>query len=806
MAGHGVAEPANVRYDQEEGALQRVLDGAGICTWDWDMEKGEVTWSDRCMGLLGLPDDAVPDFGEFMGSVHPDDRADLDEAIRKARDTAGDHEIEIRTIWPDRAVHWITCAAHAFCDSTGKPRRIAGVARDSTAYKRAEAASSLNERRLRAFIEHTPAAIAVFDRSMRYVTVSRRWLSDYGLGNKDIVGLSHYEVFPEISDGWKEMHRRCLAGETISSEEEPFPRFDGKTDWVRWELMPWYEPSGEIGGMIMFTEVVTARKLAEEALRKAYDEMEQKVRDRTEELRRAYEKLREESEERRKAEENLRQMAAATENAAEAIVITDRDFAISYANPAFSEITGYASRELVGKNMAVLGIGHKQKMIEQGICVPLTPDRKLGGIYPILARDGRVKCGRAHISAIKGPSGAPQHYVIVIDDITEQLRLEEQLRQAQKMEAVGTLAGGIAHDFNNILAIILGNAELILDEAAETGQSGNIEQIVLAAGRGRELIKQILAFSRKTTPARKAFCLRTLVEETCALLRASLPSTIDIRFHIEGGPADTILGDQTQIQQVVINLITNAAQATGEEGGQITVVLSSVVVRPDMVLPGSGLRPGNYVGLAVRDTGVGMTEDVRKRIFEPFFTTKVVGQGSGMGLSVAYGIVKAHGGEISVESEKGHGSVFHVFLPASEVPQDRAEERPSSLPTGHEQILLVDDEEPVVRMAESALARLGYVVTGVTNSARALEVFRADPKRFDLMIADQTMPDLTGIALARNMMEVRKDFPVVLMTGHCDAVTPETAREAGIREFVLKPLTRRELAETIRRALDRKPS
>jgi PAS domain S-box-containing protein len=381
--------------------------------------------------------------------------------------------------------------------------------------------------------------------------------------------------------------------------------------------------------------------------------------------------------------------------------------------------------------------------------------------------------------------------------------VEAQLRQAQKMEAIGTLAGGIAHDFNNILAAIIGFSEMVLDDVSGNTQAHHkMERVLEAALRARDLVNQILDFSRKSEAERKEISLSALVKETYALLRSSLPTTIQMNLAVTTSD-DHVVADPTQLQQVIMNLATNAADAMRENGGQLTIEISSVSFPHGSILHESDMEPGAYVKLTVKDTGKGMTEEVQRRIFEPFFTTKGKGKGTGMGLAVVYGVVKGHGGAVTVQSEAGQGSTFEVFLPQAQKAEiNRREETTSALPTGTERILFVDDEELLAEMARGMLESLGYHVTVAQHPTEAWNLFLEEPSRFDLVITDQTMPDMTGLALARRMLKVRKDTPIILCTGYSETVSAETAKEAGISAFVMKPVVRKELAETVRRVLD----
>jgi nitrogen-specific signal transduction histidine kinase/CheY-like chemotaxis protein len=388
-----------------------------------------------------------------------------------------------------------------------------------------------------------------------------------------------------------------------------------------------------------------------------------------------------------------------------------------------------------------------------------------------------------------------------VEETREREKLQEHLRQTLKMEAIGTLAGGIAHDFNNMLAVIIGNAELALDETDATKPSRrNIEQIVKASKRASDLVKQILTFSRKTEAGKNPINLIPLIKETFKLLRGTLPSTIQMNVNIKT-EKDTVMADPSQVQQVLMNLATNAAYAMRDKGGTLTIEMSDATVTDD-ALPDSEMQAGTYVRLSVRDTGTGIKTDVLHRIFEPFFTTKEEGQGTGMGLAVVYGIVKSHGGGITLETQQGKGSTFSVFLPYARSQTREKQDEQGDIPRGNERILLVDDEPEVVEMTALILRSLGYEVTGALSGSEAWNIFVKEPHGYDLVITDQTMPKITGIALAEKILAVRKEMPIIIFTGHSEAVSPEKAKTAGISEFLMKPVMKSRLAETVRRVLN----
>ncbi len=390
----------------------------------------------------------------------------------------------------------------------------------------------------------------------------------------------------------------------------------------------------------------------------------------------------------------------------------------------------------------------------------------------------------------------------IMRDITERKKLREQLARAQKLEAIGTLAGGIAHDFNNILAIILAFTELTRDEIEEGSEPDlYLNHIVNAIKRAKELIRQILTFSHQMDRTREPVQIHIVVEETLKMLRASIPSLIEVKQHIDKN-CSGVLADPTQIHQVVMNLATNAYQAMREEGGVLEVNLDMVDNDTYLIEPPEILPKGKYLRITVRDTGHGMDAETKARIFDPFFTTKQLGEGSGMGLSVVHGIVKAHNGVITVNSHASVGSTFNVYLPQHEGAINADDASPVEVPLGKERVLLIDDNRELARVEGRVLERLGYQVTIDDSSVSALDRFNEDPAAWDLVITDQAMPKMTGVNLAREMMKIRPDIPVILLTGYSDIVTAEKAKSMGIREFVMKPVLSQELGITIRRVLD----
>ncbi len=506
----------------------------------------------------------------------------------------------------------------------------------------------------------------------------------------------------------------------------------------------------------------------------------------------------------RQAEEERVRLATAIEQSAEAIFITDTNWIIHYVNPAFEQMTGYKRSEIIGRHTRFLKSDKHDESFYRLLRNTLMRGDVWSGRIINKKNDGTLYEAEVTSSPVRDKQGNILSYVSIHRDITNEVRLEKELRQAQKMEAIGRLAGGIAHDFNNILAAIMGFTEMAYSKIPDGSPARrNLEQVLKASSRAADLVGRILTFSRKTEVERKPVSLAPIIAEALRLLRSSLPTTVnisqDIDVSTEGG---IVLADSTQIHQVLMNLCTNAAHAMREKGGTLSVKISEVQVDEYLVSRYPDLKPGPFVKLTIGDTGCGMDAQLIERIFDPYFTTKAAGEGSGMGLAVVQGIVKSHGGAISVYSEPGRGSSFNLFFPTIKGKVQQEAVTSLELPTGRERILFVDDERGLADLGEEMLQSLGYVVTAKTNSTEALELFNSQPDAFDLVITDMTMPGLTGKELASKLMETRCDIPVILCTGFSELINEKQAKDSGIRELLMKPYVRSNLAEAVRRALD----
>ncbi len=505
--------------------------------------------------------------------------------------------------------------------------------------------------------------------------------------------------------------------------------------------------------------------------------------------------------ERKAAEADRMRMAAAFDQADEIIVITDAEGIIQHVNPAFENITGFTRNEVIGQKPSIVKSGEQDEEFYMDLWDTISSGNVWKGHFINKKKNGFLYDEDATISPIKDEGGAITNYVAVKRDSTQEIRLESQLRQAQKMEAIGTLAGGIAHDFNNILGAIFGFTELSLVEIEhETSCYENLQQVLLAANRARDLVKQILTFSRRTEHEKKPLQVSLIIKEALKFMRASLPSTIEIRQHIQSS-SDIVQADPTQVHQILMNLCTNANHAMRERGGVLDVTLCDVDISSPEASGLHDVAPGPFLKLTVQDNGPGIERETLERIFEPYFTTKEQGEGTGLGLAVVHGIVKNLGGDITVETEIDKGTTFDVYLP--KFCQTIAPEPPSAITTlaGTERILLIDDEPALVRAGQKMLERLGYAVLSTTDASEAFEAFKKAPYSFDVVIADKTMPGMTGFELASALKLIRPDIHIIICTGYSESDDRDKAQELGVDDFILKPIRTRILAESVRKVL-----
>ncbi|MGD0231173.1 MAG: PAS domain S-box protein [Syntrophorhabdales bacterium] len=855
----------------------------------------------------------------------------VDEIISRPENYVNNINENIRR---DGSRVWMAWTNRPVFDENGQVSEIFAVGSDITERKQAEEALRQSRAKLDAALASMSDSIFIADAEGQFIHFNDAFVTyhrfrDREECSKKIEDCANY-LDAYFADGtlappdmWA--MPRALRGETASDVEYMLRRKDtGETWWGSYTFAPIRDKNGEIVGAVVAGREITDRKQMEGELRRSRDELELRVQERTEALRRqadlielsheaiivrdlesrvlfwsrgaeeAYGFTKAEAEgnithsllktrfpvpfdehmaaltregrwegelihtrkdgselivlsrqalqrdeagtpiaimeiniditERKRAEIDLQaseeRWATTLASIGDAVIATDMSGCIVFMNAVAEALTGWTRGDASQKPITeVFHIINEQTRLE--VENPITRVLQEGVIvglanHTLLVRQDGTEVPIDDSGApIRDKEGKIRGVVLIFRDITERkqaeekltremnerAKTEEQLRQAQKMEALGTMSGGIAHDFNNLLAAIIGFTELVADHAAKGSRDErHLARIMESSLRGRDLVRQMLTFSRRAEQEKKPLSLSSIVKESVKLVRATTPTTISIKVDTlsESG---LILADPTQMQQVIVNLCTNAAHAMREKGGTLDVQVNNHNVSPSDGNP-HGIKPGLYTRLTVRDTGIGMSADIMDKIFDPFFTTKKLGEGTGLGLSVVHGIVKQSSGHITVESEPGRGSTFTVYLPKVKGEVEADEVSDEEIPTGSERILFVDDEEALVEMGEDILAELGYEVASRMSSWEALALFKVDPSRFDVLITDQTMPEMTGVELAKEILALRADMPIIMCTGFSYTVNEMSAKAAGIKAFAMKPLTKREIARTIRKVLD----
>ncbi|MCX6567499.1 MAG: PAS domain S-box protein [Candidatus Aminicenantes bacterium] len=644
----------------------------------------------------------------------------------------------------------------------GKPAAVLEINRDITERKTADDALRRASSYTRSLIEASLDPLVTISPEGKIRDVNKATEFATGVSRERLIGSDFSDYFTDprkAREGYQEVFMRG----TVRDYPLAIRHVSGKVMDVVYNATIYRNEAGEVEGVFAAARDVTERLIAEQ--------------------------------------ERLR-LATAVEQVAEGISILDLEGYILYANPAFKSQHGPLHQEILGRSLRdILRLDPN----DQETSVKFRQALEAGSVWnwhlTQQKLDGKVRELDLSVSPIRDGSGRLINSVAVSRDVTQEVQLQERIRQWQKMEALGTLAGGIAHDFNNILVPILINTELTLNEEKDnTPTAHRLSQVLEAARRGKDLVRQIITFAQQREQERKPVDIIPVIKDSLKLLRISMPTNIEITEKIETGSAVAV-ADPTQIQQVILNLGSNAAHAMREKGGTLEVALSEESIDAKTASRFIDLKPGSYLRLSARDTGHGMPPEVMGRIFEPFFTTKKQGEGTGMGLAVVHGIVKSHGGAITAVSDIGKGTIFTIYLPRVSGAAATVKESREPYPKGTERILFVDDENIQVRAMHKLLEHLGYSVVGLTDSVEALETFRRLPGAFDLAIMDQTMPRLSGGELAREMLRIRPDLPVILCTGYSESLNEEQALAVGIKAFVMKPFSVKEIAESIRRVL-----
>ena len=706
------------------------------------------------------------------GSPYPFEECPLYQTLRQGQKFYSDNEL----IWRKDGISFpIEYSSFPILED-GSVRGAVITLVDITERKRAESNLSQTQYFLQRILNTTPNLIYIYDLINQInVYTNREIFKILGYRQDEIQAMGSLLfqnlLHLEDADRVAQHHTRLstLNDDTVLEVEYRMQDAQGRWRWLRSrDILFARNKQGEPWQILGSAEDITERKEAEVLLRR--------------------------NEERQK---NLIQ------NNFDLIFETDHFGTIKAVSPQSEEVFGVKPEEMIGRHFRIF-IKPKDQDRVAALFQKAIVGEEVGTIHFLgeKAEGGELHCELRYV--VERVDGRAIGTFGVIRDLSERRMMQAQLQQAQKMEAIGTLAGGIAHDFNNILGIILGCAELSLMKLPdENPVYPHLKQIMQAGTRARDLVRQILTFSRRSEEDRKPIAPGIIVKEALKMLRASLPSTIRIEQSIETD-LGMVMADPTQIHQILMNLCTNSAQAMQERGGVLTVDLSKIFIEKGETGPAQTLRPGPYLKLTVSDTGQGIEPQILPRIFDPYFTTKGLGNGTGLGLAVVYGIVKSYKGDITVHSSPQFGTTFDVFLPRLlEIEADRQPPKPQPIPGGKERILVVDDEEALVYTLRNRLHDLGYEVYSYLNSREALTFFEKDPLGIDAVITDMTMPDLTGAELAKRIFRLRPEMPIILCTGYNETINEQTAEALGIRAFLFKPVLLDDLARALRKVLDK---
>lgn len=731
--------------------------------------------SDEIKKISGYPPSDFIDnrVRSFASIIHPDDTAMVQEAVTEGVRRRQPYIIDYRIFDSAGRIHWVYEKGQGVFGPKDELLWLDGVIFDVTERKLAAEALKESEEKYRIMAELTGQMVYDYD----IHTGNIKWSGAI----EKITGFTTEEFENVTIDTWKnlvhEKDRECLLTllEDARGKSSPYKveyRFkhkDGSFVFVEDNGSFLKDEADKPYRMLGNIKDITKRKQAEIALR----ESEQKHRELLEHI--------------------PQKIFYKDKNS---VYVTCNDNYARDFNITAEQITGKTDYNFFSKELAEKYRADDKRIIRTGKAETIEEDYVLP--------DGQKRIIQTVKTPIKNEKGEIIGLLGIFMDITEQKQFEENLKQSQKMEAIGTLAGGIAHDFNNILGGIIGYTELAQDEAVQdTPAQKYLTGILKLSTRAKNLVKQILTFSRKSQEERKPVLVYPIVKEAVTLLRSTIPTTIEIIQNIDEH-SGMVTADPTQIHQIVMNLCTNAAHAMQTHGGVLEIHLSNFVLTEQFADSFHDLTPGSYIELKISDTGSGIDSSILPRIFEPFFTTKEKEKGTGMGLAVVHGIIKSYGGDITVETQIGKGSTFTVLLPKTITEPERKEEALVAIPGGNECILFVDDEETLMDIGKGILQSLGYTVVTCNSSIEALKKFELQPDKFDLVITDQTMPHMTGYELAQKVIAIRNTISVIVCTGYSETLTPEQAEATGIKAFVYKPISKKEIARRIREVLDKR--
>jgi PAS domain S-box-containing protein len=776
-------------------------------TYDWEYwiaPDGSLAYvSPSCERITGYcAEEFINNPGLIQEIVNSEDRSLMNDHLASI-DSGPPHKCEFRIVSRSGETHWIGHVCQAVYSVEGKwlGRRVNN--RDITPRKRAEELLKIASAYNRSLIEISPDPLVTISVEGKITDVNTATERFTGCSRDELIGTDFSDYFTDPEKA-RSGYQQVFRDGTVKDYELALRHKNGEVISVLYNASVYHDESGKVAGIFAAARDITNLKEAERKLMELNEELERKIAERTMELTAANRQLLSEIQEHADTACSLRDSEKSVKTVIESspigiFVIQNEEY--TFANQAFIKIFGLTdSSDVIGKPPETPYGDDSGKRIRDILwrCVDKSVMINVNELKA-LTQDQRERRLNLWLQPTEfWGSSAVMGFII---DVSDELELRAHLNQAQKMEALGSLAGGIAHDFNNVLFAITGYTELALSSApAGSKLNGQLEQVLGAAGRAAELVKHILTFSRERDQEKKPLIIGPIVKESLSFLRASITQNIEIRRNISAN-LHTVNGDPTQIHQIIMNLVTNAYHAMKNTGGVLGVSLDEVDLTPDFVKARPGMLPGTYQRLMVSDTGHGMNPETLKRIFDPYFTTKEVGQGTGLGLSVVDSVIREHGGAITVQSVPDDGTTFEVYFPIMLEEKTSSEETEEVAPLGSGRILFVDDETMVTEVTRSNLESFGYEVIIENDPLSALARFEAEPYSFDLVITDMSMPKMTGLQLSIKISQIRKDIPIILITGFSDLLDDQSLLEYGILELIRKPIRKVILAQAISRIL-----
>jgi PAS domain S-box-containing protein len=771
-----------------EQQLTSAETAAHLGSWEWNPGGNTAQWSKELYRILGHPQDTVaPCHDRFLSSFHPDDRDRLHTALTQYLESGTPLDVSCRIVQPNGTVRHVRCVGDEVVrDEAGQPTQASGTLQDLTSQVMMEQIAHDRDEQFRMVVESAPNGILLSSEDGTITLANATLEKMFGYGHGELTGRSVEILVPEALRSNHTDQRRSFFSSPVSrpmgaGRELLARRKDGTDIPVEIGLTPLRTSTGL---HVLATIVDISARKALDTLLGEKDALNQAVLD------------------------SLTAEVAVLDHAGEITAVNKawRQFAQTAAGEA-SPISPGQNYLTICRNAVREGDTSAQETLE-GIEAVRTGIRDRFSVEYACPATVQPRWFAMTVLPLRGPR---EGLVITHEDITSRKRTEQEREQLlaqtqhlQKMEAIGTLAGGIAHEFNNSLTAVLGFSELALKGLPKEHKvRRHLDQVIVAGRKSRDLVHQLLTFSQQGRHLKRPLSLHVLVKESLKLLRPLVPSWIQMHEHILV-PSPPVSADSSQMHQLLLNLVENALRAMQRTGGTLSIFLEEAQVQQPRLGPQANLEPGAYLRLMVRDTGAGMTPDVQSRIFDPFFTTKELGEGLGMGLAVVHGIVSAHGGTVFVDSAPDVGTTVEVYLPVLPAPATSATPSGSDepLPQGHECVLFVDDDESLARFGGEMLESLGYYAVVRMSASEALQAFRMAPQRFDLLITDQTMPNMSGDALARDCRLLRPDLPIILCSGSEQPFPGETPQVQGVTKYILKPLMLQDLARTIRQVLD----